>query len=159
MSISYRVGAGRGWGFWDQLPLELRPLPLHLKKSVTFLWNLFWNQLYAFYYFLWGFWFLGGASASPDPPIKSAWRPPNMDMYSGCYIKNMDIYIYIYSGCYIQNMDIFIFDFVNLGTNVANESIRILTLDIPSRIYIQTLVIWVPMLQMNRCPQQFKSPI
>ena len=34
----------------------------------------------------------GGASAPPDPPIKSAWRPPNMDMYSGCYIQNMDIY-------------------------------------------------------------------
>ena len=71
-----------------------------------------------------------------------------MDMYSGCYIKNMDIY----SGCFIQNMDIYkyIMDFGNLGTNVANGSIRILTLDITSRIYIQVLVIWVPMLQMDR---------
>ena len=69
-----------------------------------------------------------------------------MDMYSGCYIQNMDIY----SGCYIQNMDIYILDFSNLGTNVANGSIRILTLDITSRIYIQIWVIWVPMLQMDR---------
>jgi hypothetical protein len=73
----------------------------------------------------------------PDIRIKSAWRPPSMDMYSGCYIQNMDIYIYI-------------MDFGNLGTNVANGSIRILTLDITSRIYIQILVIWVPMLQMDR---------
>ena len=84
-----------------------------------------------------------------------------MDMYSGCYIKNMNIY----SGCYIQNMDIYsgcyiqkciyiyiyvYYDFCNLGTNVANGSIRILTLDITSRIYIQIVVIWVPMLQMDR---------
>ena len=76
----------------------------------------------------------GGASAPPDPPIKSAWRPPNMDMYSGCCIQNMDMY----SGCYIQNMDIYIYilDLGNLGTNVANGSIRILTWDITSRIYI-----------------------
>jgi len=79
----------------------------------------------------------GEASAPPDPPIKSAWRPPNMDMYSGCYIHIMDIYIYI-------------LDLGNLGTNVANGSIRILTLDIASRIYIQILVIWVKMLQMDR---------
>ena len=68
----------------------------------------------------------GGASTPPDPHIKSAWRPPDMDMYSGCYIQNMDIYIYIYSGIYIHIMDI------------------------TSRIYIQILVIWVPMLQMDR---------
>ena len=37
-----------------------------------------------------------------------------MDMYSGCYIHNMDIYIYI-------------MDLGNLGTNVANGSVRILT--------------------------------
>ena len=77
----------------------------------------------------------GGASSPSDPPIKSAWRPPNMDMYSGCYIQNMDVYS---------------LDFGNLGTNVANGSIRILTLDITSRIYIQIRVIWVPMLQMDR---------
>ena len=53
----------------------------------------------------------GGASAPPDPPIKSAWRPPNMDMYSGCCIQNMDI----------------ITDLGNLGTNVANASVGILT--------------------------------
>ena len=70
-----------------------------------------------------------------------------MHIYSGCYIHITDIYIY--SGCYIQNMGIYIMDFGNLGTNVANGSIRILTLDITSRIYIQILVIWVPMLQMN----------
>ena len=55
--------------------------------------------------------------------MKSAWRPPNMDMYSGCYIQNMDIYIYIP--------------------------------DVISRIWIYIyilwiLVIWVPMLQMDR---------
>ena len=77
----------------------------------------------------------GGASAPPDPAIKSAWRPPNMDMYSGCYIQNMDIYI---------------MDFGNLGTNVPNGSIRILTLDITSRIYIKIWIIWVPRLQMDR---------
>ena len=31
----------------------------------------------------------------------------------------------MYSGCYIQNMDIYILDFGNLGTNVANGSVRI----------------------------------
>ena len=77
----------------------------------------------------------GGASAPTDPPIKSAWRPPNMDMDSGCYIHIMDIY----SGCYIQHMDIYILDFGNLGTNVATGSIRTLTLDIASRIYIHIL--------------------
>jgi hypothetical protein len=51
---------------------------------------------------------------------------------SGCYIQNMDIY----SGCYIQNIYIYIMEFGNLGTNAANGSIRILTLDIISRIYI-----------------------
>ena len=29
-------------------------------------------------------WFLGWHPPPPDPPIKSAWRHPNMDMYSGC---------------------------------------------------------------------------
>jgi hypothetical protein len=68
----------------------------------------------------------GGASTPPDPPIKSAWRPPNMDMYSGCYIHNMDIYIPEYIYIYIHIMNI------------------------TSRIYIQIWVIWVPMLQMDR---------
>ena len=75
-------------------------------------------------------------------------------IYCGCYIHIMDIYIYIYSGCYIQNMDIYIYIYIldlgNLGTNVANGSIRILTLDITSRIYIQIWIISVPMLQMDR---------
>jgi hypothetical protein len=62
-----------------------------------------------------------------------------MDMYSGCYLQNLDIYIYIYSGRYIQNTDIYILDFGNLGTNVANASIRILTLDITSRICFKFL--------------------
>jgi hypothetical protein len=46
----------------------------------------------------------GEASAPSDPPIKSAWRPPNMDMYSGCYINIMDIYIpeYIYISRILQ---------------------------------------------------------
>ena len=51
-----------------------------------------------------------------------------MDMYSGCYIQNMDIYIpeylYPYYGYNIQNIYP---DFGNLGTNVANGSVRILT--------------------------------
>ena len=55
-------------------------------------------------------------------------------MYSGCYIKNM--YIYIYIPDVISRIWIYILDFGNLGTNVANGSIRILTLDITSRIYI-----------------------
>ena len=46
------------------------------------------------------------SKASPDPPIKSAWRPPNMDMYSGCYIQNMDIYSGTYIYIYIHIMDI-----------------------------------------------------
>ena len=76
----------------------------------------------------------------------------------------MDIYIYIYiyilgviSKMWICILDvmsriwIYILDLGNLGTNVANGSIRILTLDITSRIYIiQIFVIWVPMLQMDR---------
>jgi hypothetical protein len=61
----------------------------------------------------------GGASAHPDPPIKSAWRPPNMDMYAGIYI-----YIYPYYGYNIQNIYPY---FGNLGTNAANASVRILT--------------------------------
>ena len=35
------------------------------------------------------FWWV---SARSDPTIKSAWRPPNMDMYSGCYIQNINIF-------------------------------------------------------------------
>ena len=57
-------------------------------------------------------------------------------------------------------MDIYILDFGNLGTNVANGSIRILTLDITSRIYIPILVMWVPMLQMDRSEHwHIESPI
>ena len=86
-----------------------------------------------------------------------------MDMYSGCHIQNMDIYIYIFRMLYPEYgyifwilypeygyIYIYILDLGNLGTNVANGSIRILTLDITSRIYIQIWVIWVPMLQMDR---------
>jgi hypothetical protein len=51
------------------------------------------------------------SKASPDPPIKSAWRPPNMDMYSGCYIQNMDIY----SGTYIYISILWIFHHI-VGT-------------------------------------------
>ena len=40
----------------------------------------------------------------------------------------------MYSGCYIQNMDIYILDFGSLGTNVANGSIRILTLDLKGHV-------------------------
>ena len=58
-----------------------------------------------------------------------------MDMYSGCYIQNMDIYI----PDVISRIWIYILNFGNLGTNVANVSIRILTLDITSRIYIHIL--------------------
>jgi hypothetical protein len=48
------------------------------------------------------------------------------------------------------HMYIYMLDFCNLDTNVANGSIRIFTLDLTSRIYIQILVICVPMLQMDR---------
>ena len=58
--------------------------------------------------------------------------------------------IWIYIPDVISRIWIYILDFGNLGTSVANGSIRILTLDITSRIYIQILVIWVPMLQMDR---------
>ena len=71
-----------------------------------------------------------------------------MHMYSGWYIHIMDIYIYILD--VISRIGIYILDLGNLGTNVANGSIRILTLDITSRINIQIWVIWVPMLQMDR---------
>jgi hypothetical protein len=53
-----------------------------------------------------------GGIRPPDAPIKSAWRPTNMDMYSGCCIQNTNP------------------DFGNLGTNVANRSVRILTYQI-----------------------------
>ena len=61
-------------------------------------------------------------------------------------------YIYPYSGYNIQDIYAYIYipNLCNLGTNVANGSIPILTLDISSRIYMQILVIWVPMLQMDR---------
>jgi hypothetical protein len=73
-----------------------------------------------------------------------------MHMYSGCYIQNMDIYIYIWM-LYPEDGYLYMLDLGNLGTNVANGSIRILTLDITSRIYIYIyFVIWVPMLQMDR---------
>jgi hypothetical protein len=78
-----------------------------------------------------------------------------MHIYSGCYIHIMDIYVYIfwmlypeYGYIYIY-INIYMLGFGKLGTNVANGSIRILTLDIASRIYIQIFVMWVPMLQMD----------
>jgi hypothetical protein len=37
-------------------------------------------------------------------------KKQNLDIYSGCYIQNIDIYIYIHN-------------FGNFGTNVANGSI------------------------------------
>jgi hypothetical protein len=76
----------------------------------------------------------GGIRPPRPPPIKSAWRPPNMDMYSGCYIHNMDIYIYtyIFRSIYIYpyygyNIQNTYPDFGNSGTNVANGSVRMLT--------------------------------
>jgi hypothetical protein len=66
----------------------------------------------------------------------------------------MDIYILDV----ISRIWIYIWDFGNLGTNVANGSIRILTLDITSRIHIQILVIRVPMLQMDRSENRVLAP-
>ena len=43
----------------------------------------------------------------------------------------------MYYGCYIQNMDIYIMDFGNLGTNVANGSDRILTYQICVRQFVR----------------------
>jgi hypothetical protein len=56
-------------------------------------------------------------------------------MYSGCYIHNMDIYIpeyiYIYIYPYYEyNIQNIYPDLGNLGTNVANGSVRILTYQI-----------------------------
>ena len=91
----------------------------------------------------------GGIRPPQTPPLS---RPGGLqiwicilDVISRIWICMLDvisricIYIYIY-----------ILALGNSGTNVANGSIRILTLDMTSRIYIQILVIWVPMLQMDR---------
>jgi hypothetical protein len=48
-------------------------------------------------------------------------------------------------------MEIYILSFGNLGTNVANGSVRIIDLGYNiQNLYIQIWVIWVPMLHMDR---------